>query len=133
MMATPGRAWCALAIAVLCLSAAASLPAKGEPGAIDDPRYCGEPERAADGRIKRSQTVLRNFALVFPCPRTLMPTTACPGWAIDHVIPLASGGCDSQINLHWLPVAIKACAADACKDRWERTYHSLPRTAVLLP
>jgi hypothetical protein len=111
----------------------AQLPAAGQPGAVPDPRYCGEPERTPDGRIKRSRTVLREFARVFPCPETLQPVPSCPGWGIDHILPLASGGCDSVINLQWLPDSIKRCADDDCKDRWERTYHGHPRKPIVLP
>lgn len=114
----------------LVLSSAMALPLPGEPGAIDDPRYCGEPVRHENGRIKRSHEVLQKFVAVFPCPATLEHSTSCPGWQIDHTIPLASGGCDSVANLTWLPVQIKTCSHDYCKDRWERTYHATPRKKV---
>ncbi|HSW19542.1 MAG TPA: HNH endonuclease signature motif containing protein [Ramlibacter sp.] len=120
----------AFLLLVLCAPALAQLPAPGQPGAIDDPRYCGEPARNADGVIKRNRAVLREFARVFPCPATLQPVPSCPGWAIDHTIPLASGGCDAIPNLTWLPDAIKRCADSACKDRWERRYHAHPRAPV---
>lgn len=98
----------------------------------DDPRYCGAIHREHDGRIERSRTVLRRFARIHPCPATLQPATSCPGWAIDHVIPLRAGGCDAVVNLQWLPDSIKSCSRPDCKDRWERTYHVLPRQAVNL-
>lgn len=122
----------ALILTAFAALAQAQLPAPGEPGAINDPRYCGEPARTADGRIKRDRHVLRQFALVFPCPSTLEPRPSCPGWAIDHVIPLAVGGCDAPINLQWLPDAIKSCAGDTCKDRWERVYHGQPRRPIAI-
>lgn len=108
----------------------AELPAPGTQGAPTDPRYCGEPARYADGTIKRSRAVLRAFTQVFPCPATLEPSTTCDGWAINHIVPLASGGCDAPINLMWLPDSIKSCSKDACVDRWERTYHAIPRRPV---
>lgn len=120
----------ALVVSTSCL---AVLPSAGEPGAVNDPRYCGEPARDKSGKIKRSQTVLKNFTAVFPCPSTLQNTSSCPGWAIDHTIPLASGGCDSPANLTWLPDAIKSCSNDACKDRWERKYNAMPRQIITLP
>ena len=119
-----------LLAALLAWPAFAQLPAPGQPGAVNDARYCGEPARTADGRIKRSRAVLRDFAKVFPCPETLEPLPSCPGWAIDHVIPLASGGCDSAVNLQWLPDSIKSCSDADCKDRWERLYHAQPRRAI---
>jgi hypothetical protein len=122
----------ALILALLLLpgAAAAALPAPGEPGAPKDPRYCGEPARDKHGRILRSRAVLREFAKVFPCPATLEAVPHCPGWALDHTIPLAGGGCDSIANLTWLPAAIKSCGSPACKDRWERIYHAFPRQPV---
>lgn len=122
-----------LRLLLLLLAAApvgAQLPAPGEPGAVRDARYCGEPARTADGRILRSRAVLREFVKVFPCPATLLPTTSCEGWAIDHVLPRADGGCDAAINLQWLPLQLKSCAGTLCKDRWERIYHAQPRAAV---
>jgi len=122
---------------LVVVQAVAQLPPPGELGATDDPRYCGEPAREAlkDGqttlpKIKRSRAVLRHFVAIFPCPSTLEKSYSCPGFAIDHTIPLSMGGCDSQVNLTWLPDLIKSCASPECKDRWERKYHALPRQAV---
>ena len=120
----------ALLALALSLPAYAALPSPGQPGAVNDPRYCGEPERHANGVIKRDASLLRDFAKVFPCPSTLQPVPSCPGWQIDHVLPLASGGCAMQGNLQWLPVEIKTCAGTLCKDRWDRIYHAIPRKAV---
>jgi 5-methylcytosine-specific restriction endonuclease McrA len=97
-----------------------------------DQRYCGEPTRDKYGVITRSAVQLRKFVAVFPCPATLLHVTSCQGWQIDHVIPRASGGCDIPLNMQWLPATIKTCADDACKDRWERTYHAVPRRPVQL-
>ena len=114
-------------------NALATLPAPGEPGAPADPRYCGEPARDENGRIIRNHDMLREFMKVFPCPSNLSTEYgACPGWALDHTIPLAVGGCDSPINLTWLPANLKSCAG-ACKDRWERKYHAFPRQKVDIP
>lgn len=74
--------------------------------------------------------MLRSFVKVFPCPATLEESYSCPGFAIDHTIPLSMGGCDSQVNLTWLPDLIKSCGSPECKDRWERKYHDRPRQAV---
>ena len=78
--------------------------------------------RNLDGSIKRSTAVRAAFARRWPCPSTGEVTGACSGWAMDHIIPLAVGGCDAVENAQWLPVAIKSCAASTalpCKDRWE--------------
>jgi hypothetical protein len=122
----------ALAALFVCLSLPvfAALPAPGEPGAPNDPRYCGEPARDENGRIIRNHQVLRDFMKVFPCPSDLKAEYGqCKDWALDHTIPLKNGGCDSQINLTWLPFNLKSCAG-ACKDRWERKYHAFPRQRI---
>lgn len=85
-----------------------------------DARYCGLPERGANGEILRSSKLLRDFQAMHPCPATGLTTGNCPGWQMDHVIPLVCGGCDSIENLQWLPVEIKTCAGTLCKDRFER-------------
>lgn len=88
----------------------------GSAYALDDPRFCGEPQRYSDGRIIRSLTVLQQFERIWPLPLD----ESRDDWQIDHVIPLASGGCDNLINLQWLKRSIKTCAGTECKDRWER-------------
>ena len=85
-----------------------------------DPRYCGAPERDDEGRIARSRVVLAEFRRLYPCPSTGLIYGSCPGWAIDHVIPLACGGCDAVANLQWLPLPIKSASGTLPKDRWER-------------
>ncbi len=82
-------------------------------------RYCGEPKRTASGKIKRSAAVLRDFEARYPLPIGYKRSD----WQIDHVIPLAVGGCDALHNLQWLPKKIKTCSDDACKDRWERVVY----------
>lgn len=106
-------------IALLALLALAGLwQAWGGP--LDETRYCGTPKRDASGQIVRRADVLRAFRDLYPCPATGQSRGACSGFAIDHVIPLASGGCDAVSNLQWLPDAIKRCSGSLCKDRWER-------------
>lgn len=106
----------------LALVLAASAAAAAPPPA--DPRYCAvSPARTASGAILRSRAVLREFKAAHPCPSTGKATGACPGWAIDHVIPLACGGCDAVVNLQWLPDVIKSASGAQAKDRWERTIY----------
>ena len=98
------------------------LPSEVQAGAVDQ-RYCysiTDIPRDLQGRIIRSSKPVYAFRLAHPCPVTFKTTGACPGWSIDHVIPLASGGCDILENMQWLPVEIKSCAGKFCKDRWER-------------
>lgn len=83
---------------------------------LTETRYCGEPKRTASGKIKRSAEVRKEFERLYPLPAGYDRSL----WQIDHVIPLAAGGCDSVSNMQWLPESIKTCANDDCKDRWER-------------
>lgn len=85
-----------------------------------DPRMCGVVPRDTTGRIVRDMRPVREFRQLYPCPATKLHTGACPGWAVDHVIPLACGGCDSLANLQWLPDSTKSARGRFPKDRWER-------------
>ncbi len=70
--------------------------------------------------ITRSQTVLRQFQHLYPCPSTGKKTGACPGWVKDHRIGLCCGGKDEIANLQWQTIT------DArAKDKWE--CNSCPR------
>jgi hypothetical protein len=92
------------------------------PAYAADPRICyADPAaipRDKDGSIKRSAAVRREFVRLHPCPSGGTPSGACPGWYVDHVIPLACGGCDSVSNMQWLP-----SAAWRDKTRWERSVY----------
>lgn len=116
------------ALLLLPLVACAALPEPGTPGAPADARYCGEPERDARGRIKRSEAVKRQYARVVPCPVPGVPRgePSCPGWHLNHTWPLGAGGCDTQENLSWMPVQIKVCRKDAPynTDCWERKVYA---------
>lgn len=85
-----------------------------------DERYgAGTPARDARGRIARSRVVLALFKLEHPCPSTGRASGICPGWIMDHVIPLACGGRDAIENLQWLPKPMWAA-----KSKWERKVYS---------
>lgn len=86
-----------------------------------DYRYAGVVVRDADGSIHRSSKPITAFRKKWKCPAPGGSYTGpCPGWAIDHVIPLACGGADAVYNMQWLPDAGKSCGAAYCKDRYER-------------
>jgi hypothetical protein len=108
-----------------------SLPAYAQPlDPLVEQRYCGPPARTATGEIKRRAAVLGAFRRAHPCPVTGSTSGACPGWAIDHVIPLACGGCDAVSNLQWLPNGLKSAAVIG-KDRFERKIYCSPMQLVL--
>lgn len=76
--------------------------------------------RLCDTRQVRGYAAKAEFRKIHECPSTGRHAGACPGWQVDHVIPLASCGCDIVENLQWLKNTIKTCAGTECKDRWER-------------
>ena len=87
---------------------------------LKDYRMCGVVVRDAQGNTKRSTAVLSAYKKIHPCPSTGLTAGACPGWALNHSIPLACGGCDAVYNLTWMPDQIKSCAEPWCVDRYER-------------
>lgn len=49
----------------------------------------------------RSSAVRLSFARHNACPATGAFQTSCPGYVIDHVIPLCAGGPDTTANMQW--------------------------------
>jgi 5-methylcytosine-specific restriction endonuclease McrA len=69
----------------------------------------------ADAKTPRSSSAKTAFKKMQPCPATGSSKGSCPGYVIDHVVPLDCGGADAPENMQWQTVA------DAKeKDRWER-------------
>lgn len=123
--------WLAISVAALLM-----VFGNANSGPLDDPmqdlRYCGLPvKRDMDGSISRRTDVLRAFRILYPCPSTGHAKGACPGWNIDHPLPLLHGGCDAVYNLQWLPVVIKRCAEWYCKDRWELDVYKRTPSSIL--
>lgn len=59
----------------------------------------------ADAAEKRSSTVRAAFVRQNPCPAGAHDKGRCPGYVVDHRVPLACGGPDRIENLQWLTVA----------------------------
>lgn len=57
------------------------------------------------GKIKRSKAARSAFERQSPCPSTGRTRGACPGYVVDHVIPLECGGADAPSNMQWQTVA----------------------------
>lgn len=66
-------------------------------------------------KVKRSTRAKDSFKHSHPCPATGKSRSACPGWVIDHVVPLCAGGADAPSNMQWQTIA-----AGKAKDRDER-------------
>lgn len=57
--------------------------------------------RDGEGKIIRSASVIRQFKATHPCPATGQIQKSCPGYIIDHILPLCAYGPDAIENLQW--------------------------------
>jgi len=58
--------------------------------------------------------MVKLFRETHPCPATGKIKGACPGYVVDHIVPIKRGGGDNPMNMQWQTVE------DAkLKDRWE--------------
>jgi len=71
-------------------------------------------QRDTNGKIKRSASEKRDFRRDNPCPATGRTKGSCPGYVIDHVIPLKRGGADRTENMQWQTIE-----EAKEKDKWE--------------
>ena len=70
--------------------------------------------RDAHGKIARSPQALQQFKKANPCPGTGKTYGSCPGYVVDHVVPLKRGGADAPSNMQW-----QTEGTAKRKDRWE--------------
>lgn len=56
----------------------------------------------SSGGAKRSSSERRKFHAANPCPSTGRTSGKCPGYHVDHIVPLACGGADKPYNMQWL-------------------------------
>jgi len=87
---------------------------------LKDYRYAGWVERGADGATLRSVKAINAFKKQWACPANGSHSGACPGWAIDHIVPLDCGGVDAVYKMQWLPNEIKSVKGPFSKDHFER-------------
>ena len=78
----------------------------------------GQLASAAD----RDPAQVREFRKTHPCPATNRVRGACPGWVVDHVVPLCFGGPDAPANMQWQETALSYV-----KDKFERQACALKR------
>lgn len=66
------------------------------------------------------------FVREHPCPATSQMRGACPGWVVDHIVPLCAGGEDAPSNMQW-----QELKASREKDRDEWRTCRLKKTGEL--
>ena len=66
------------------------------------------------GHHPRSRAARDAFQRYHPCPATGRPSGACPGYVVDHIVPLKRGGADAPANMQW-----QTKAEAKAKDRRE--------------
>ncbi len=71
-------------------------------------------QRNVHGKIARSGRARAEFKKSHPCPSTGRSSGGCPGYVVDHLMPLKRGGADKPSNMQW---QTKAAARE--KDKWE--------------
>jgi hypothetical protein len=62
---------------------------------------CASCERDEQGRIRRNPSARREFVREHPCPATGKSSGRCPGYVVDHVVPLKRGAADTPDNMQW--------------------------------
>lgn len=50
---------------------------------------------------QRSRAVRAEFQRHNPCPSTELRRGRCPGYVVDHIVPLCAGGTDAAMNMQW--------------------------------
>lgn len=58
----------------------------------------------ADAKTERRHAAKAEFMRENPCPATGKKRGRCPGWEVDHVVPLKCDGPDHKSNMQWLTV-----------------------------
>lgn len=61
--------------------------------------------QAVQDRESRSRAMRSAFQHLSPCPSTARSTGSCPGYIVDHVVPLCAQGPDLPSNMQWQTVA----------------------------
>lgn len=92
-------------------------------------QYSKNIQRDNKGRIQRSASSKAEFKRSQPCPSTGKPTGSCPGYVVDHIIPLCAGGADDPGNMQWQELATSK-AKD--KQEWRQCRENAPTAPALV-
>lgn len=61
--------------------------------------HCHSSATNVNGRSGREKRIFRDSN---PCPSTGKTRGSCPGYHVDHRVPLSCGGADKAYNMQWL-------------------------------
>lgn len=77
---------------------------------------------------ERSSTQRAAFVRQNPCPATGLPRGKCPGWVVDHIVPLCANGPDHPKNMQW-QTARDAKEKDGAERQQCRALKSRPQAS----
>lgn len=66
-------------------------------------------------KVSRDPAQVRAYRSEHPCPATGKTSGACPGYVVDHIVPLCAGGADHPDNMIWQQ---KAESVEKDKTEW---------------
>lgn len=84
---------------------------------------CSDARAEATTRTREARTA---FVATQACPATGRHRGRCPGWIVDHVIPLCAGGADAPENMRW-QTEERAHAKDRIEFQYCRCLDRAPR------
>lgn len=77
----------------------------------------------AEARDRAQRT---EFVREHPCPVTGKTRGSCPGWVVDHIVPLCAGGADAPSNMQWQELKV---SKEKDKEEW-RTCRGIKKPDV---
>jgi hypothetical protein len=77
---------------------------------------------------ERSSSQRAAFVRQNPCPATGEARGKCPGWVVDHIVPLCADGPDHPSNMQWQDVE-SAKAKDSNERQQCRALKSRPQAS----
>jgi len=54
-----------------------------------------------EAKTIRSAAEVARFKAANPCPSNQQPKGPCPGFIVDHIVPLCAHGADKALNMQW--------------------------------
>jgi hypothetical protein len=83
-------------LALIVILASSAAPVERRTAPRSEPRDQAHALRGRTATTPRSSASRREFQHLQPCPSTGRPAGACPGYVVDHIIPLKRGGRRAQ-------------------------------------